>query len=309
MAMTIVLILLSLVLLSAGGLLWHTSRAGEQRAAAKAFIGTRLAANEAAAGPVSGETKAKYSSTQKKATVLDQVLLRAGIVPTTGFYVRNAGFIVLVTLLAGLAGQWLGAAIGFTSASVAVYFRLWWKAGKRQARMVSQLPVFLDAVVRLITIGNSLGSAFQAASASVDMPLREVMERVASQNRSGKELDHALAQTARLYGLKELQLVSAVVAVALKFGGRSDQVLDRMASFIRDLEQARQELHALSAEVKLSAWILALLPLGIAAFIVTFNNTLFVGMWNDPVGFKMVIGAMVLQTVGCYWLYRMAKSV
>ena len=308
MAMAIVLSLLACVLLSAGGLLWHTSRAGEQRAAANAFIDTRLAASETVATS-SSDAQSKYNAAPKKTTALDQLLLRAGVIPTAGFFIRNLGFVLAITLIAALFGRGLGAVIGVLSASIMVYFRLWWKAGKRQARMVSQLPVFLDAVVRLITIGNSLGSAFQAASASVDMPLREVMERVASQNRSGKELDQALAQTARLYGLKELHLVSAVISVALKFGGRSDLVLDRMASFIRDLEQARQELHAMSAEVKLSAWILALLPLGIAAYIVTFNNALFLSMWDDPVGFKMLIGAIVLQTVGCYWLYRMAKSI
>ena len=51
-------------------------------------------------------------------------------------------------------------------------------------------------------------------------------------------------------------MVAAVVSIALRFGGRSDQVLERMAAFMRDVSQARSELSASSAEIRLSAWIL-----------------------------------------------------
>ena len=113
----------------------------------------------------------------------------------------------------------------------------------------------------------------------------------------------------RQYGLKELYMVAAVVSIALRFGGRSDQVLERMAAFMRDVSQARSELSASSAEIRLSAWILALLPLGIAGFIIVANNDLFVGLWEDPLGFKMLATAVAMQVGGSYWLYRMAKSI
>src|SRR3546814_77350 len=170
--------------------------------------------------------------------------------------------------------------------------------------MVSQVPDFLDMMVRLMTVGNSLGSAFHGAAAKINDPLLEVVERASSLNRSGKELDVALRQVSRQYGLHELYLMAAVVGVAIRFGGRSDQVLERMAVFIRDLDQARHELVALSAEVRLSAWVLALMPLGIACFILFFNNELFMGMWYDDAGRKLLIGAVVLQIVGSYWLNR-----
>ena len=164
-------------------------------------------------------------------------------------------------------------------------------------------------MVRLITIGNSMASAFQTAAASADAPLREVVETAAALSRSAKELDEALAHVSRQYGLKELYMVAAVVSIALRFGGRSDQVLERMAAFMRDVSQARSELSASSAEIRLSAWILALLPLGIAGFIIVANNDLFVGLWEDPLGFKMLATAVAMQVGGSYWLYRMAKSI
>ncbi|MEI0709703.1 type II secretion system F family protein, partial [Pseudomonas aeruginosa] len=67
---------------------------------------------------------------------------------------------------------------------------------------------------------------------------------------------------------------------------------------MRDIGQARAELSASSAEIRLSAWILALLPLGIAGFIMVANNHLFMGLWVDPLGFKMLLTAVCLQVAG-----------
>ena len=104
-------------------------------------------------------------------------------------------------------------------------------------------------------------------------------------------------------------MIAAVVSLAMRFGGRSDQVLERMAAFMRDVSQARNELSASSAEIRLSAWVLALLPVGIAGFIMLTNNDLFMNLWRDPAGFKMLVTAVLLQIGGSYWLYRMAKSI
>ncbi|MGH8809394.1 MAG: type II secretion system F family protein, partial [Noviherbaspirillum sp.] len=136
-----------------------------------------------------------------------------------------------------------------------------------------------------------------------------VLERASRLMQAGMELEHALHQEARIYKLVELDLVASVVGVAARFGGRADIVLERMAAFMRDLEQAQQELFALSAETRVSAWVMGLLPVGVGAFIVIFNNDMFVKMWTDPVGKHMLIGAGVLEVAGVCWLYRLVKSV
>ncbi|MCK9507216.1 MAG: type II secretion protein F, partial [Pigmentiphaga sp.] len=86
-------------------------------------------------------------------------------------------------------------------------------------------------------------------------------------------------------------------------------VLERMAGFMRDLQQARQELFAMSAEVRLSAWILALLPVGVAALILVANNELFMTMWEDPLGKMLLFAAVGLQALGSFLLYKMAKAI
>lgn len=239
----------------------------------------------------------------------NEFLLRAGVVPTTGFYVTFWLIILIPTLLAWIFGGVIAAGAAFILMVTLSLFRLWLKAEKLRKNLVRQLPDFLDRVVRLMTIGNSMGSAFHNAAAGTEHPLRDVIDRTVSLNRSGKEIDVALHYVSRQYGLHELYLLASVIGVALKYGGRSDQVLERMSAFMRDLEQARAEMKAMSAELRLSAWVLALLPVGLACFILVFNNALFMGMWEDPAGKIMLIGAVVLQISGSYWLYRLAKSI
>lgn len=313
MQIAVLVAALAVILVVGGVLLLGLSLAQNRRAAVGRTLDSRLA-QARSARPTVGEASAGLVAPAGRSlrTGLlgwDRLLLRAGVQPTIGFYFARFMPILLIPVVLLL---WIGpmtacgALILVTGCSL---FLLWLRAEKRQRRMVVQLPAFLDAMVRLLTIGNSLSSAFQGAISSAVSPLDEVVGRADGLVRTGQELDVALRYVSRQYGIRELELVASVMTVAIRFGGRSDQVLERMGVFIRDLEQARSELHAMSAEVRVSAWVLAMLPIGIAAVIVTFNNRLFMGMWHDVFGFELLIGAAVLEVAGAFWLYRMAKAI
>ncbi|MGV2909407.1 type II secretion system F family protein [Achromobacter sp. AGC25] len=308
MMQALVLGCLALVLAIGAVLLWRHADSGARRAASSSFLENQLnRGRDAASKPVPIFESAR--AVRSGLPGWDRLLLLAGVRQSAGLYVRLAVPLVGLAMLAWLTLGVVSGIVTLLLVAILEYFLLWLRADKRQRRMISQLPAFLDNIVRLITIGNSMGAAFQTASATTDEPLREVVEMAASLSRSAKELDAALVHVSRLYGLKELYMVAAVVSLAMRFGGRSDQVLERMAAFMRDVAQARNELSASSAEIRLSAWVLALLPVGIGGFIMLTNNDLFMNLWRDPAGFKMLVTAVVLQIVGSYWLYRMAKSI
>jgi tight adherence protein B len=161
--------------------------------------------------------------------------------------------------------------------------------------------------VRLITLGNSVPAAFQAALATTDEPLRECLERVARTMRAGVEIDRALAQVGSVYRVREFALVGAVLRLSVKYGGRADVMLERMSAFMRDLEQAERELAAMSAETRMSAWVLAVLPLLIGGFLIASNPEYFNAMWQDAGGRTLVYVAFGLQGAGGCLLYRLAR--
>ena len=288
-------------------LLWRRAGQGQRRQATSVFLERQL---------TQGRQNAQADDDNAPRTILQSgiehwdVLLRcAGLRQTAGLYGAISLILCIGVLLAAVLGGPVSAIVAAVMLLVAIYFYIWLRADRRRGRMFGQLPEMLDTMVRLITIGNSMAAAFQAASANTSEPLREVVEKAAHLSRSTQELDAALANVARQYGFEELRLLAAVVRVAQKYGGRSDVVLERIAAFMRDVAQARGELVAASAEIRLSAWVLALMPLGIACYIMLTNNAMFMDMWDDPLGFKMLMAALGLQVAGSYWLYRMTKSI
>lgn len=288
-------------------LLWRRAGQGQRRQATSVFLERQL---------TQGRQNAQADDDDAPRTILQSgiehwdVLLRcAGLRQTAGLYGAISLILCIGVLLAAVLGGPVSAIVAAVMLLVAIYFYIWLRADRRRGRMFDQLPEMLDTMVRLITIGNSMAAAFQAASANTSEPLREVVEKAAHLSRSTQELDAALANVARQYGFEELRLLAAVVRVAQKYGGRSDVVLERIAAFMRDVAQARGELVAASAEIRLSAWVLALMPLGIACYIMLTNNAMFMDMWDDPLGFKMLMAALGLQVAGSYWLYRMTKSI
>ncbi|MCY1554051.1 hypothetical protein D9M68_905950 [compost metagenome] len=114
-------------------------------------------------------------------------------------------------------------------------------------------------------------------------------------------------QTANNVRVEEMFLLAAILGLSVRYGGRSDLLLERVANFMRDSEQAQHELVAMSSETRLSAWILGLLPLGVGAFLILTNPSYFVGMWNDGTGRVLIFSSAGLQVLGAIFLYRLAR--
>lgn len=309
--MVLGLLACAILLVGIGMLLWQNAQTNVRQHAAMDFINQQIHSSlQAQSTHVDALGEKKPRRTKRRSfRWCRQFALRAGIHSSKSFYVRLFVPAIVLCLLAAIFGGILSVLATLLLYSALVIFRFWLKMTRRHQKMVHQLPIFLDSMVRLTTIGNSLESAFQSTVLTMDAPLSELLGRANYLVKASMDLEHALVQEARIFRLPEMQLIGAVIGIALRFGGRADTVLERMADFMRDREQAHNELLALSAEIRLSAWILALLPIGIGVFMIIFNNEIFMMMLRDSVGKPMLLGAAALEVIGGYLLYRMAKSV
>lgn len=250
---------------------------------------------EAAAEPLAGLPAAGWMP-----TVLD------GLVTPVQLLGLAAAIAGAAALTAGL-WHWLSAAVLAVVLVLLAALVLAVRWQRRRQRTVGQLPGFLDAMVRLVTIGHSTQAAFQMAAASAKPPLQAVVERAGGLARAGMELEDAVALLGRQQRINELRLLAAVLRVSVRYGGRSDVLLERVAHFMRDREQAGQELTAMTAEVRLSAWVLSLLPLVVGGLIVFFNAGYFVRMWSDEAGQQLIVLGALLQVAGVLLLVRLAR--
>lgn len=228
-----------------------------------------------------------------------------GIAPTSLIVLSVLG--LLLCALAALQGGWLLGLLALLAYGLLCSFGIWRRLNKRREKLLQQLPGLLDNMVRLITIGNSPHAAFQLAIGNVPAPLGDALQQAAATLSTTPDLGHAMSLLERNWRLPEFGLLAAVFRMSTRYGGRSDQVLERVSAYIRDRQSAERELHALSAEIRLSAWVLALLPIVIGGLIMVLNSGYFMRMWEDDTGRKMVLAAAGLEAFGSFLLYRLAR--
>ena len=272
---------------------------GQSNANANASPNTNASANAA---------QTRWHAFQARgALALEHAMIRAGVTDARVPALLALAATCAACLWAARARGGFAALAMLVGCGAALAFWFSARTRRRRQKIVRQLPAFLDGIVRLVTLGNSVPAAFQAALQTTEAPLRECLDRVSRMLRTGVEIDRALYQVSVIYGARELELVGAVLRLSVKYGGRADVMLDRMSSFMRDLEQAERELVAMSAETRLSSWVLAMLPIGIGGFLILSNPKYFATMWFDPTGRQLVYLAFGLQALGAYLLYRLTN--
>ncbi|SEL69047.1 tight adherence protein B [Pseudoxanthomonas sp. GM95] len=318
--MALVLLLLSLValLLAAGVELWFGVAARQRQRLAAQVAEQRMAASrtsapgarsEAAAAALSPSAGTAVASTGIGARWL-ALLRRANLSAThrTTAVIFGAGLLLMLGSWVRLGSVWFGL---LTLAVYAAAIALWLhrRVERQLQQLVRQLPDFLDNMVRVASIGNSLTMAFQSATAQASAPLRPVLDAAMSYSRGGMDLDRALSLAAKPYRLQALDTLAVVLGTSIRIGGRTDQILQRMSDFLRDIEQVQLELRATTSETRMSAWVLGLLPVACALFMALVDPKFFAPMFQQPLGHKLMLGAVLLEAIGAFTLYRLAKSL
>lgn len=310
--MMLSLILLSVVsLLFAGAIeLWWGSPLRQQQRKSLAHLEKSLAEPSRVSLPPAAAAAIPSPVSNPGAWITDPLCLRAGL--PTGWRVPVP--LGLLGLILAALGAWrIGTAwaLPVLLGAYAVMAWLWLRSRieKLRKQLVRQLPDFLDAMVRLASIGNSLPMAFQTSAASVQMPLRAVLDQTMRSVRTGLDLDRALQLAAQPYRLEALDLLHVVLGTGVRMGGRADHILQRMSDFMRDLDHAQQELRAITSETRMSAWVLGLLPIVVAIFMSLLNPAFFHPMLTQPLGHKILLLAAAMEALGGFLLYRLAKSL
>jgi len=308
----LVLGIVALLMAAAGLLLWDVSTRRQARLKTRRHLEAQLAPEPAPAvalGDLRFGAPPPEPPTQEPDSVFDRLPVPGwaqGAVTPELLYGGLAAIGVLF-VLAWLLTDTLRAVGLAVLLLLGGVFVMWLRVQKMRHALVRLLPGFLDVLVRLVAVGNSIQSAFQTAVGSAKQPLRAHLDSAMAMARAGFDLEQALLQVARKVQVPEMYLLSAIVGLSARYGGRSEALLERVGNFMRDREESEEELSALTAETRLSAWVLGLMPIVVGSALILLNGDYFARMWNDPTGRNLVYGAAGLQLAGIVLLYRLAK--
>jgi tight adherence protein B len=212
---------------------------------------------------------------------------------------------VLLTLLIGnpVAGVLLGALVGWLGAHVIVS----WRIARRRTAFAEQLPDVLQLVAGSLQSGFSLPQALNAVVREDSQPAAGEFSRALAETRIGAELEVALDRVADRMGSTDLRWTVMAIRIQRTVGGNLVEVLRNTVVTMRERAQLRRHVKALSAEGRLSAYILLALPVCIGAWLFIGRRSYVHPLYSTPFGLVMLIGAAVLMVVGSLWMRMLIK--
>jgi tight adherence protein B len=238
----------------------------------------------------------------------------ASALERAGFRVAPAEFLILVasaTVSVGLiTGLLLGPLAGMAfalAAPLVAKLLLGAREGKRKKAFANQLDDTLQLLAGGLRAGHSLLRAIDAVSREAESPTAEEFARVVNQTRLGRDLNDALEETATRMGSEDFSWVAQAIGIHREVGGDLSTVLDEVGHTIRERNQIRRQVASLSAEGKMSAYVLLALPFVVLA-ILTLTSPAYVSKFTEsPIGYLMMGAAAVMLTVGSLWMRKVVS--
>lgn len=171
-------------------------------------------------------------------------------------------------------------------------------ACRRTHEIGALMPGFLDRVRQLLSVGNSLPVAFSRAVHGAQPRLAAFFAPALRRLHNGASFPDAIQQSADDIDLYEMRLFSSAVTVNTRFGGSLTHALSNLVLYLRKRASIERELRASTTQIRTSAWVLALLPVGVAAMIMIQNREYAAWFLSHPTGHWMLGYCALSQTVG-----------
>jgi tight adherence protein B len=218
--------------------------------------------------------------------------------------------LVIAMFLVPLALLLLGPIAGPIALAVVVALIYGWlgqQAARRRALIVSQLPDFLESVIRVLSAGNTVEESFASSARESAEPARSLFLSIGRQVRLGAQIEVVLVEAAEIHHLRDLKVIALAASINRKYGGSLRNVLKSLISAIRARDVANRELRALTAETRISAYTLAFIPVTLSLYILQQNPAYYTDIWDTFSGRASLISSILLQVAGIVVMWRMLR--
>lgn len=181
------------------------------------------------------------------------------------------------------------------------------KFNKRLISFETELPETLMLVASALRSGLSFQQALEATVSERDTELGLQMRQAINESRLGPPLEESLDRVADRMRSEDLRWLVAAIEIQREVGGTLSTILDTAATTIKGREELRREVRSLSAEGRLSAYVLVGLPAGIFFFLFISRPEYISFFWTDFLGVVMLIMVLVMMGLGWLWMNKMIR--
>jgi tight adherence protein B len=224
------------------------------------------------------------------------ILVQAGVLlvlPVLGFFLSGGNLVI--TIIAGA----IAAAGPFLFLSI--------KESLRRKKFVNSLPDTLQLMAGSLSAGYSLPQAVDSVVRDGQDPIATEFNRALVEARLGVPIEDALETIADRMRSKDWAWVVMAIRVQREVGGNLAELLLTVAATLRERARIRRQIQTLSAEGRLSAWILGSLPVVFALYLLVARPSYILTLTEEPLGWLMIAGGVITMTVGALWMKKIVN--
>lgn len=221
--------------------------------------------------------------------------------------------IAALTFLAYMAGYAVaGVAVGAVAAIVVpmgARFYISIRRSKRRRAFAAQLESTLEVIRSALRAGHSFPGALDTVAADAQAPTAEEFARIVNEGRIGQDLVEAMRASAERMQSDDFGWVADAVAIQRDTGGNLAEILQQVAEGIRERNELAKKVRALSAEGRISAWVMMAIPPAVGTYLASLNPEMFGDAFLTVTGMAILAGCAVLYAIGAFWIRKLVQVV
>jgi tight adherence protein B len=174
----------------------------------------------------------------------------------------------------------------------------------RLKKIEVQLPEAADFIARALRAGHSFTNVLQMVGAEMPEPLAGEFRAAHEEINYGVPMNEALHNMAARIPITDLRYLVIAVLIQRESGGNLAEILANIGHIIRERLKLLAQVRVLSAEGRMSAWVLGLLPFGVVGVMTLASPRYISVLWTDPSGIRLLWGSLGMILLGVLWLRR-----
>ncbi|MCZ6709948.1 MAG: type II secretion system F family protein [Gammaproteobacteria bacterium] len=179
--------------------------------------------------------------------------------------------------------------------------------GARFAKLEEQLPDAIDTIQRALKAGHPFSATLKMVAEDMDQPIAREFELTFADINYGNDLRRAMiGLLARVPSMTVMAFVTSVL-VQKETGGNLAEILRQISEVVRSRFRFSRRVRSLSAEGRMSAWVLAMIPLLLFGIMMFTNPDYLPIMFKDPLGQDMITFAAIWSFIGIYFIRRIIR--
>lgn len=237
------------------------------------------------------------------------LVAQSGMKTTVGVVLLASATFCLLGLLLGrqfMGSVGLGAILGAAMGALPAAF-LFWKKSQRLNRFEELFPEALTLMTRAMRAGHTFIAALGMVADELPQPIAGEFKLLHDRQNFGLPLAEALRDFGERIPVLPARFFVTAVLTQRETGGNLSEVLDNLASVIRDRFMVMRQVKTKSAHGRLTGWVLAGLPPATAMALGILSPGHFSQMLEDPTGVRMLLVAGVLQVVGVLVIRKLVR--